>query len=48
MKLGIRNAGMSQETVDDFKEMDRRLYQMLISFTKGESRITFATLKDQG
>ena len=25
MELDIKNAGMSQETVDDFKEMDRRL-----------------------
>ena len=38
MELDIRNAGMSQETVDDTKEMDRRLYQVLISGTKGEAK----------
>ena len=38
MELDIRNAGTSQETVDDFKEMDRRLYQVLFSSTKGESK----------
>ena len=38
MELDIRNAGMSQETVDDFKEMDMRLYQVLISCTTGEAK----------
>ena len=38
MELDIRNAGMSQETVDDFKDMDRRLYQVFISCTKGEAK----------
>ena len=38
MELDIENAGMSQETVDDFKEMDRRLYQVLISGFKGEAK----------
>ena len=39
MELDIRNAGMSQETVDDFKDMDR---------TPKEKRGTpSATLKDQ-
>ena len=37
MELDVRNAGMSQQTVDDFKETDRKLYQVLISFTKGEA-----------
>ena len=31
----VRNAGMSQDTVSDFKEMDRRLYQLLVACTKG-------------
>ena len=38
MELDIRNPGMSQETVDDFKEMDRRRYQVLFSSTKGEAK----------
>ena len=38
MELDTRNAGMSQETVDDFKELDRRLYQVLISCTGGEAK----------
>ena len=38
MELNVRNAGMSQETVDDFKEMDRRLYQMHISCTKRKAK----------
>ena len=38
MELEIRNAGMSQETADDLKEMDRILYQVLIACTKGEAK----------
>ena len=38
MKLDVRNAGMSQETVDDFKEVDRRPFQMLVPCTKGEAK----------
>ena len=38
MELDIRNAGMSQETMDDFKEMDCRLYQVFISCTEGEAK----------
>ena len=38
MELDIRNAGMSQETVDDFNEMNRRAYQVLISRTKEEAK----------
>ena len=38
MELDIRNAGMSQETVDDFKEMNKILYQVLISCTKREAK----------
>ena len=33
MELDIRNVATSQETVDDFKEMDSRLHQVLISCT---------------
>ena len=29
MELDVTNAGMCQKTVDDFQEMDRRLYQVL-------------------
>ena len=36
--LDTRNAGMSQETVDDFEEMDRKLSQVPISCTKGEAK----------
>ena len=43
MELDIRNAGKSQETVDDNKATDRRLHQMLISSTKGT---TAATLRE--
>ena len=38
MKLDVRSAGRSQETVDDFKEMDRRPSQMLVPCTKGEAK----------
>ena len=31
----VRNARMSQDTVSDLKEMDRRLYQLLVACTKG-------------
>ena len=37
-ELHIKNAGMPHETVDDFRDMDRRLYQVLISCTKGEAK----------
>ena len=37
MELDIRNARMSQETVEAFKEMDRRLYQMLNLMHQGRS-----------
>ena len=36
--LDTRNAGMSQETVDDFEEMDRKLSQVPISCTKREAK----------
>ena len=29
---------MSHDTVDDFKDSDRRLYQVLSSCTKGEAK----------
>ena len=38
MELDIKNAGLSQETVDDFKEVDRIQYQVLISCTKGDAK----------
>ena len=38
MELDTKKTGISQETVDDFKDMDRRLYQVLISCTKGEAK----------
>ena len=38
VKLDVRSAGRSQETVDDFKEMDRRPSQMLVPCTKGEAK----------
>ena len=28
--VNVRNGGLNLETVDDFKEMDRRLYQLLV------------------
>ena len=31
MELDVKNAGMSQDTVDYFKEMDKRLYQVLMT-----------------
>ena len=34
----VRNTGMSQDTINDFKEMDRRLYQLLVACTKGEAK----------
>ena len=33
----VRNTGMSQDTINDLKEMDRRLYQLLVACTKGEA-----------
>ena len=38
MELDSKKTGISQETVDDFKDMDRRLFQVLISCTKGEAK----------
>ena len=29
-EANVRNRGLNQETVDDFKEMDRQLYQLLL------------------
>ena len=29
-EANVRNRGFNQETVDDFKEMDRQLYQLLL------------------
>ena len=29
---------MSQDTMNDLKEMDRRLYQLLVACTKGEAK----------
>ena len=34
----VRNTGMSQDTINDLKEMDRRLYQLLVACTKGRSK----------
>ena len=34
----VRNGGLNLETVDDFKEMDRRLYQLLIVCRKGAAK----------
>ena len=45
MELDIRNAGMSQE---DFKEMDRRLYEMLVSCTKKEAKNCVRNLERSG
>ena len=39
---------MSQETVDDFRDTDRRLYQVLTAWSSGDrDELLFATLKDQ-
>ena len=34
-EASVRNGGLNQETVDDFKAMDRRLYQLLVVCTEG-------------
>ena len=34
----LQDAGAKQMVIDDFKEMDRRLWQMLIMSTKGEAK----------
>ena len=34
----VRNAGMSQDTLNDLKGMDRRLYQLLVACTKEEAK----------
>ena len=38
MELDIKKTGISQETVDDFRDIDRRLFQVLISCTEGEAK----------
>ena len=38
MELDVRKAGMSQETVEDIKEMDRKQYHVLIACAKGEAK----------
>ena len=34
----VRNAGMSQDTISDLKEMDRRLYHLLVACAKEEAK----------
>ena len=34
----VRNTGMSQDTINDLKEMDRRLYQLLVACTQGKTK----------
>ena len=38
MELDVSNAGMTQETVDNFKDVDRTLCQVLIACTQGEAK----------
>ena len=38
LKLDDRNAGITQETVEDFKDMDRRLHLVHIACTKGQAK----------
>ena len=37
-EASVRNGGLNQETVDDIKEMDRRLYQRLVVCTEGSAK----------
>ena len=37
-ELDVENAGTCQETMDDFKEVDKRLWQVLIAYTKREAK----------
>ena len=48
IKLDVRSAGMSQETVDDFKEIYRRPSQMLVPCTKGEAKNCVGNLERFG
>ena len=34
----VRRRGLARETVDDFKEMDRILYQLLVTCMTGEAQ----------
>ena len=36
--VNVRNGGLNQEAVDDFKEMDRPLYQLLVVCRKGAAK----------
>ena len=45
-ELDVRNAGTSPETVDDVRELDRRLASAHCFARKEKRRTTFATLKD--
>ena len=38
LELDVRDAGMSQVTVGDVKDMEWTLYQELIACTKGEAK----------
>ena len=46
--MDLRNAGMSQEAVDDFKEMDSRLCQSFVAYTKGEAKNHFCNPERSG
>ena len=48
MDLDNKNAGVPQATVDDFKEMDKRLYQVLIACTKVEAKIRIRRVDADG
>ena len=37
-EANVSNGGLNQETVDDFKEMDRRMYQLLVVCRKGTAK----------
>ena len=37
-EANVRKGGLNQETVDDFKEMDRRMYQLLFVCRKGTAK----------
>ena len=44
----VRNAGMSQDTISDLKEMDQWLYQLFVACTKGEAQNCVSNTEGSG
>ena len=44
-EMDVSIAGMSQEAVDNLEEMDKRLYQFLVAYTKRRGHITTSAIR---